>query len=86
MKKSTTFITGARSGIEQLLVPGGASRLYMSFNKTETEESEGRWFAYSLLSSISSAIRERAEDQSRSTDRTEISSASEVSAVVRPAK
>lgn len=86
MKKPTTKISGPRAGIEQLLVPGGASRLYLSFNQTETEESEGRWFAYSLLSSISSAIRERTEDQSRSTERTEISSASEVSAVVKPAK
>lgn len=86
MKKLTTKITGPRAGIEQLLVPGGASRLYMSFNQIETEESEGRWFAYSLLSSISSAIRERTEDQSRSTERTEIPSASEVSAVVKPAK
>ena len=86
MKKPTTLTTGTRSGMDELLVPGGAARLYVNFNQAGTEESEGRWFAYALLSSINSAIRERAADQYRSTERTGISSASEVSAVVNPAK
>lgn len=75
-----------RSAIEQMLVPGGGTELYTDFRNSASVESESRWFVYALLSSISSAIRERAEDQSRSTERPEISIAADVSAVVKPAK
>lgn len=85
-KKKSAITEGARAEIEELLVPGGAVQRYVSSRLAETEESRKRWFAYSLLSSISSAIRERAADQNRSTERGESSSASAVSAVVRPAK
>ena len=86
MKKTKSKKPNRRSDIEKLLKPGGAKRRYASLRQTAAEESDRRWFAYSLLSSINSAIRERAEDQNRSTDRREISSASAVSAVVKPAK
>ena len=69
-----------------MLVPGGATEAFASLRKSDSVESELRWFAYALLSSISSAIRERAADQRRSTERTGMSSASDVSAVVKPAK
>jgi hypothetical protein len=76
-----------RSGkYEELLVPGGAAEAYAGLGKGGAEESSRRWFAYSLLSSIRDAIRERAVDQARSTVRSDSSSASAVSTVVKPAK
>lgn len=75
-----------RTDIEQLLVPGGAKEAYADLREKNSREGERRWFLYALLSSISSAIRERAADQARSTDRSDSSSASAVSAVVKPAK
>lgn len=86
MKNEEKHMTNRRSEIEQLLEPGGATCDYMSLRQTDSEESDRRWLAYLLLSSISVAIRDRAEAQSRSTDRGEMSSASAVSAVVKPAK
>ena len=75
-----------RLTVEEMLVPGGGRDLCRTIRDRKSVESENRWFIYALLSSISSAIRERADDQCRSTDRGAISSASAVSAVVRPAK
>lgn len=71
--------------IEDTLVPGGAGDTYESLTREKTSTSKG-WFAYSLLSSIKLAIRERAAAQARSTERSDIDSASAVSAVVKPAK
>lgn len=78
--------TRTTKNIEQLLEPDGATSDYVSLRQTHSKKSDERWFAYSLLSSISAAIRERADDQRRSTERGAISKASAVSAVVKPAK
>ena len=78
--------TKKRTDIEQLLVPGGAKQAYADLSESTSREGERRWFLYAVLSSISSAIRERAADQARSTERSDSSSASAVSAVVKPAK
>lgn len=86
MKKRKACTPDRLSRIERLLVPGGASCDFVNLRERRSTESDGRWFCYALLSSISAAIRERAEDQRRSTVRGEISSASAVSAVVKPAK
>lgn len=73
--------------IEGWLVPGGGKALLQECGQgPDGRESRRRRELYSLVSSISAAIRVRAEDQSRSTDRPETPSASAVSAVVRPAK
>ena len=71
--------------IEEYLVPGGAGVTYESFTRDKKSASRS-WFAYSLLSSIKLAIRDRAAAQARSTERSDIDSASAVSAVVKPAK
>lgn len=86
MKKPNPDISNRRSDIERLLKPGAATSDYAILRQTDSKESKRRWFAYSLFSSISAAIRERAEDQCRSTDRGEIPRASAVSAVVKPVK
>ncbi len=75
-----------RQAIEAMLEPGGGAATYRHATEARELHSAARWFAYALLSSISSAIRERAVDQSRSTERSDVSSASAVSAVVKPAK
>lgn len=77
-------ITGRQ--VDELLQPGAGKVIYESLRCRETPGAAERSRRYALLSSISSAIRERAEDQSRSTDRPDVSRASAVSAVVRPAK
>ena len=69
--------------LDQLLRPGGAL--------DALQEIDGQSFAgsrrvYDLFSSIRAAMRKRPSDQSRSTERTGIPSASDVSAVVKPAK
>jgi len=69
------------------LVPGGGKALFRECTGTRSDAASGRRRQlYSLVSSISSAIRERAADQDRSTERSDKPSASAVSAVVRPAK
>lgn len=72
--------------VEELLQPGVGKVMYESLRSGTTPGAADRSRRYVLLSSISSAIRERAEDQNRSTDRSDVSSASAVSAVVKPAK
>ena len=76
----------AREKITAMLVPGGAVLTYELTRSKYSPGASERWRRYSLLSSMSSAIRERADDQNRSTDRSDMSNASEVSAVVKPAK
>jgi len=75
-----------RRDIERRLVPGGGTDVYESLRSETTPQSSSRWRRYTLLSSMSSAIRERAADQSLSADRSDTSSATAVSDVVRPAK
>jgi len=86
MKRSTPPKITRRAEVKRQLVPGGATAHYTTLRRLDVEECEVRWLAYALLSSISSAIRERADAHRRSTERCEMSSASEVSAVVKPAK
>lgn len=74
-----------RKKIEEMLVPGGAAAAYEAVQAT-SQSRRGGWFVYALFSSIKLAMRERADDQARSTERTDISRASAVSAVVKPAK
>ena len=69
------------------LVPGGGQALYGDLSDGPGgDESRHRRYLYSLVSSIRVAIRDRADDQKRSTERSDTPSASAVSAVVRPAK
>lgn len=73
--------------IERRLTPGAGKRMFFELGRQPRgEQSRKRWGLYSLVSVISSAIRARAIDQSRSAVRSETSSASAVSAIVRPAK
>lgn len=72
--------------IAEWLVPAGGVEVYRSCRSGQGPESRERHSVYELFSSISSAMRERAEDQARSTERSDSASASAVSAVVRPAK
>ena len=80
--------TGRRAQeVRDRLVPGGGKALFRECRGTRRDAESGRrQQLYSLVSSISSAIRLRAEDQNRSTERSDRPSASAVSAVVRPAK
>ncbi len=71
--------------LEDMLTPGGGAAAYETIRK-QNKTLCGGWFAYALFSSIKLAIRERADDQARSTERADISRASAVSAVVKPAK
>ena len=66
--------------------PGGAASAFREVVGLDTPDSQRRRLAYGLLESMSSAMRERADDQSRSTDRSETPSASAASRVVKPAK
>lgn len=82
---------GERSGpdpdVREQLVPGGGKALFRECAGPQADPASGRRRQlYSLVSSISSAMRERADDQNRSTERSETPSASAVSPVVRPAK
>ena len=86
MKKPASHKSTRRVDVERQLVPGGASDHYAKLRRLDVDECEKRWLAYALLSSINSAIRERADAHRRSTERCGMSSASEVSAVVKPAK
>lgn len=73
--------------VRERLVPGGGKALFRECAGREADAASGRRRQlYCLVSSISSAMRERADDQARSTERSETPSASAVSAVVRPAK
>ncbi len=83
--------TGERSDpdpdVREQLVPGGGKALFRECAGRRADAASGRRRQlYSLVSSISSAMRERADDQNRSTERSETPSASAVSPVVRPAK
>lgn len=83
--------TGERTGherdVRERLVPGGGKALFQECACRPADSASGRRRQlYCLVSSISSAMRERADDQNRSTERSETPSASAVSAVVRPAK
>lgn len=75
-----------REELETLLVPGGAANTLQEMAPANPGGRARRWLIYVLFSSINAAMRERADDHSLSTERTEESSASAVSAVVRPAK
>ena len=75
-------MTGKKQRTEDLLVPGGGGAVYESLNAAKG----GRWFTYSLLSSIKLAIRDLASDQARSTERSDMPRQSAVSDVVKPAK
>ena len=75
-----------RSNVKERLVPGGAQETYTSLRQRTAEEPVDGWLVYALSSSIKAAIRERADDHARSTERSESSSASAVSPVVSPAK
>ncbi len=69
------------------LDPGDGARQFLELKTDGSADPDpGLGDAQALLSSISAAIRDRAVDQRRSTERTERSSASDVSPVVRPAK
>lgn len=75
-----------RPQVEDLLVPAGGARFFAEHCRGSAADSRRRHVAYSLLSSISSAILERDADHKRSTVRSDSSSAAAVSAVVKPAK
>lgn len=74
--------------LEQRLSPNGGQLLYeqVRMSATEHENAKARFHIYRALSLMSSAMRERASDHKRSTDRLDTSRASAVSAVVKPAK
>lgn len=71
--------------IEEMLAPGGGAAAYEAVQATSQSRCSG-WIVYALFSSIKLAMRERADDQARSTERTDISRASAVSTVVKLAK
>ena len=73
-----------RTTVDEMLVPGGAARICRECRAGDAAEPGRWWFAYALLSSISSAIRERADDHRRSTERGAISSASAMGSVTVP--
>lgn len=75
-----------RRHIEASLTPGGAVQVFEDRRTGTVGKRNEGWFTYALLSSISSAIRERAADQCRSTERSDKANASAVSAMVSPAK
>ncbi len=76
-----------RRELRERLVPGGGQAVYRDCTGPAVDEaSRRRRDVYSLLSSISAAMRDLAEDQNRSAERSDTPSASAVSAVVRPAK
>lgn len=70
--------------LESRLTPGAAIEVYEFIRKTGP--AERRYRLFQVLSRISSAIRARDEDQSRSAVRSETDKASAVSATVKPAK
>ena len=80
--------------LEQLarLQPNGGQLLFEQVRqqqadaKRPSDRSKARFNVYRAVSLISSAIRERASDHQRSTERLETCKASAVSAVVKPAK
>lgn len=72
--------------LDRRLQPGGALNALQEIDGHAFAGSRQRRLVYDLFSSISAAMRERPSDQSRSTERTGIPSASDVSAVVKPAK
>ena len=72
--------------LDRLLQPGGALETMKEIDGHAFAGSPRRRLVYDLFSSISEAIRERPSDHSLSTDRTGMPSASDVSAVVKPAK
>ena len=76
----------SREAIEVRLELGTVNSEFLRLVQPDSTESAERRLAYSLFSSIKAAIRERADDHNRSTDRSAMSSASDVSAVVKPAK
>lgn len=86
MKKPAFPRMTTLADVKRQLVPGGASDHFVKLRRLDVDECEKRWLAYALLSSINSAMRERAEAHRRSTERCGMSSTSEVSAVVKPAK
>ncbi len=80
-------MAASKQRIEKLLVPGGGGEtLEFVHAKRRDTTSAASWFCYALLSSIKLAIRERASDQNRSTERSDRSRHSAVSDVVSPAK
>lgn len=76
----------------QRLQPNGGQLLFEEVHKQIADAQQGnaglqaRFNVYRAVSLINSAMRERAEDHKRSTERLETSKASAVSAVVKPAK
>lgn len=82
---SGTLEEQRKAQIEARLTPGGAQQLCHSL-PGRTAPNDRLQRLYRLLSLMSSAMRERADDQSRSALRVDVPSASAVSAVVNPAK
>lgn len=73
--------------VEHRLTPGAGKQMFCELRRPPCgEQARKRLGVYSLVSVISSAMRARALDQSRSAVRSETSSASAVSEVVSPAK
>lgn len=84
--KNAKSCSSSRAAIERRLELGVNDSEFLRLEQYDSEESAERRLAYSLFSSIKAAMRERADDHNRSTDRSAISNASDVSAVVKPAK
>lgn len=73
--------------IEARLTPGAGSEVFRRCRLRVPDTGSGqRRGLYSLVSFIKAAIRERAVDHNRSTERDDTPSASADSSVVRPAK
>ncbi len=72
----------------RLLQPNGGQVLYEQVHRKDTgsAKTKARYHVYRVVSLINSAMRERASDHKRSTERVDTSNASAVSAVVKPAK
>jgi len=76
----------AHSAIEARLVPGGGMAVYEQARNAGPDHATHGHALYRVTSLISSAIRARARDQSRSAERSEMPRLSAVSGVVKPAK
>jgi hypothetical protein len=73
------------NSIIERLMPGAGVNIYRHTDNSDRRKRPNHQL-YRVLSCMSAAMRSRAEAHNRSTERVEIPNASEVSAVVKPAK
>ena len=73
------------TSVIERLVPGSGLAIFNDTTKNARRRSASHQ-VYRVLSCMSAAMRSRADAHNRSAERVEIPSASEVSAVVKPAK